>query len=306
MFVAPIDRILALRLVPLVLLAAVLPAALSAAELPPLSHRLTVIEDPAPAPPLRLEDLDGVEHDLADLKGQLVLVNFWATWCPPCRREMPSMERLYQQLRERGLMVLAVDVGEDVDTIFSFTGQLDPPPTFPLLLDPDSRAAQDWKVKGLPTSFVVDPEGRVVIRAVGGTEFDDPEKHSTHRLIVEPSICQYRSRIRPSRQSEAHPLDSFIQTHEATIRLVFFFGIFALMAIWEVRAPRRARTLTRLQRWTSNLGLVVLNTLVLRILFPAAAVGMALFTSAQGWGLLNAIDLPGWLAVLVPSSCSTS
>jgi thiol-disulfide isomerase/thioredoxin len=174
MFVAPIDRILALRLVPLVLLAAVLPAALSAAELPPLSHRLTVIEDPAPAPPLRLEDLDGVEHDLADLKGQLVLVNFWATWCPPCRREMPSMERLYQQLRERGLMVLAVDVGEDVDTIFSFTGQLDPPPTFPLLLDPDSRAAQDWKVKGLPTSFVVDPEGRVVIRAVGGTEFDDP------------------------------------------------------------------------------------------------------------------------------------
>ncbi|QVL51273.1 MAG: sterol desaturase family protein [Thiocapsa sp.] len=71
------------------------------------------------------------------------------------------------------------------------------------------------------------------------------------------------------------------------------------MAIWEVRAPRRARTLTRLQRWTSNLGLVVLNTVVLRILFPAAAVGMALFTSAQGWGLLNAIALPGWLAVLI-------
>ncbi|WP_296806087.1 sterol desaturase family protein [Thiocapsa sp.] len=94
-------------------------------------------------------------------------------------------------------------------------------------------------------------------------------------------------------------MDSFIQTHEATIRLAFFFGIFALMAIWEVRAPRRARALTRLQRWTSNLGLVVLNTVVLRILFPAAAVGMAVFTSAQGWGLLNAIDIPGWLAVLL-------
>jgi sterol desaturase/sphingolipid hydroxylase (fatty acid hydroxylase superfamily) len=94
-------------------------------------------------------------------------------------------------------------------------------------------------------------------------------------------------------------LDSFIQTHEATIRLAFFFGIFALMAIWEVRAPRRDRTLTRRQRWTSNLGLVVLNTLLLRILFPAAAVGMALFASAQGWGLLNAIDVPGWLAVLL-------
>jgi sterol desaturase/sphingolipid hydroxylase (fatty acid hydroxylase superfamily) len=94
-------------------------------------------------------------------------------------------------------------------------------------------------------------------------------------------------------------LDSVIQTHEAAIRLGFFVGIFALMATWEVRAPRRARTLTRLQRWTSNLGLVVLNTVLLRILFPAAAVGMALFTSAQGWGLLNAIELPGWLAVLV-------
>ena len=94
-------------------------------------------------------------------------------------------------------------------------------------------------------------------------------------------------------------MDSFIQNHETTIRLVFFFGVFALMASWEVRAPRRALTLTRLQRWTSNLGLVVLNTLVLRILFPAAAVGMGLFTTAQGWGLLNAIALPNWLAVLV-------
>jgi sterol desaturase/sphingolipid hydroxylase (fatty acid hydroxylase superfamily) len=99
---------------------------------------------------------------------------------------------------------------------------------------------------------------------------------------------------------EYQPLDSVIQTHEAAIRLGFFVGIFALVAIWEVRAPRRARTLTRLQRWTSNLGLVaVLNTVLLRILFPAAAVGMALFTSAQGWGLLNAIELPYWLAVLV-------
>lgn len=92
-------------------------------------------------------------------------------------------------------------------------------------------------------------------------------------------------------------MDDFIQAHEATIRLVFFLGIFALMAVWEVRAPRRARTLTRLQRWTSNLGLVVMNTLLLRLLFPAAAVGMALYVNARGWGLLNAIDLPAWLAV---------
>jgi thiol-disulfide isomerase/thioredoxin len=174
MFVAPIDRIRAgLSVLPALLFWVGDVGTVPAADLPPLSHRLTVIEDPVTAPPLRLEDIDGVEHDLADLKGRLVLVNFWATWCPPCRREMPSMERLYQQFKERGLTVLAVDVGEDMDTVFAFTGQLDPAPTFPLLLDTDSSAAQAWGVKGLPTSFVVDPEGRVIIRAVGGTEFDD-------------------------------------------------------------------------------------------------------------------------------------
>lgn len=147
--------------------------ALGAEGLPPLSDRLTLLEEPQPAPPLRLADLDGELHDLADLGGRLVLINFWATWCPPCRREMPSMERLQQQLRERGLSVIAVDVGEDAETVFAFTGQLEPAPSFPLLLDPDAEAARAWGVKGLPTSFVVDPTGRVIMRAVGGTEFDD-------------------------------------------------------------------------------------------------------------------------------------
>ncbi len=150
---------------------AVLPAA---AELPPLTHGLTPITEPKPAPALRLADLDGEVHDLADLKGKLVVVNFWATWCPPCRREMPSLERLHQRLQARGLAVLAVDVGEDADTVFAFTGQLEPAPSFPLLLDRDSQTMQRWKVKGLPTTFVVDAAGKVVYRAVGGREFDDP------------------------------------------------------------------------------------------------------------------------------------
>jgi hypothetical protein len=68
--------------------------------------------------------------------------------------------------------VLAVDVGEDADTVFAFTGQLEPAPGFPLLLDRDAEAMGRWKVKGLPTTFVVDPQGRVVYRAVGGREFD--------------------------------------------------------------------------------------------------------------------------------------
>jgi len=152
-----------------------LPAAgASAADLPPLSHSLTV-QAARPAPALKLKGLDGAPHDLAQLRGRVVLVNFWATWCPPCRREMPSMERLSQALKGEAFSVLAVDVGEDADTIEAFASQLDTVPTFPILLDTRSRVMQAWKVAGLPTTFLVDKQGRIVASAIGGREFDHPE-----------------------------------------------------------------------------------------------------------------------------------
>jgi sterol desaturase/sphingolipid hydroxylase (fatty acid hydroxylase superfamily) len=93
-------------------------------------------------------------------------------------------------------------------------------------------------------------------------------------------------------------MNDFILTHELTIRLSAFLGIFALMALWEVAAPRRQRLIPRLQRWSANLGIVVLYTLLLRLLFPAAAVGMAAFASSQGWGLFNFLDWPFWLELV--------
>jgi len=156
----------------LALLAALACLPARAEDLPPLTHALTPIHQPYVAPSLKLPDLDGKAHDLAALRGKVVVVNFWATWCPPCRREMPSLERLRQRLADKGLAVVAVDVGEDTDSVFSFTGQLEPAPGFPLLLDKDSAAMQGWRVKGLPTTFVVDAQGRVTHRAVGGREFD--------------------------------------------------------------------------------------------------------------------------------------
>ena len=155
----------------------------AAADLPPLSHSLTV-QTPVPAPALVLKDLDGQSHDLSKLRGKVVLINFWATWCPPCRREMPSMERLSNALEGEPFVVLAVDVGEDRDTIETFTSQLDITPTFPILLDADSRTLQAWKVAGLPSTFVIDRQGRIVASAIGGREFDHPQLVQAIRKLL--------------------------------------------------------------------------------------------------------------------------
>lgn len=84
---------------------------------------------------------------------------------------------------------------------------------------------------------------------------------------------------------------------EPVIRLVFFLGLFAVFALWEAAAPRRHRTLTRRQRWPSNLAIVALNTALVRLALPVTAVGFALLCAEHGWGLLNFLDLPHWLAV---------
>jgi sterol desaturase/sphingolipid hydroxylase (fatty acid hydroxylase superfamily) len=87
-------------------------------------------------------------------------------------------------------------------------------------------------------------------------------------------------------------------SNEMPIRLGFFFGIFVVMALWEIISPRRRLQTSKVIRWTNNLGLVFFNSFVLRLVFPAAAVGMAVFATDQGWGLFNYIDSPFWLAVL--------
>lgn len=91
--------------------------------------------------------------------------------------------------------------------------------------------------------------------------------------------------------------EQFVMAHEPAIRMGFFVSIFALVALWELLTPQRALTESRAMRWSSNLGLVILNTVLLRLLFPLAAVGMAAFGAANGWGLLNHFNAPFWLAV---------
>ena len=92
-------------------------------------------------------------------------------------------------------------------------------------------------------------------------------------------------------------IEQFILANEPAIRLGFFFGVFAIVALWELAAPRRVLTVSKALRWSSNLGLVVLNTVVLRLLFPLAAVGVAAFASENGWGVLNHFQVPWVIAV---------
>lgn len=94
-------------------------------------------------------------------------------------------------------------------------------------------------------------------------------------------------------------LSEFVMQYEVAIRLGFFFGILAVMAIWEIVAPRRALTVSKAVRWTNNLGLVFLNTILLRLIFPAAAVGVAAFAAENNWGLLNYFELPFFAAVVL-------
>ncbi len=135
-------------------------------------QHLSTIPDRPQAPDFALPDIDGKTHRLSDYRGRPVIVNFWATWCPPCRREMPSMQRAWERIQGEGIALLAVNVGEDEDTIFAFTANY--PVEFPLLMDADSQVVQQWPVRGLPTTFVVGPQGRLVYRAIGGREWDDP------------------------------------------------------------------------------------------------------------------------------------
>jgi len=95
------------------------------------------------------------------------------------------------------------------------------------------------------------------------------------------------------------PMTDFISQNEGAVRISVFLGVFALMALWEFSAPRRALVAPKPNRWGTNWGIVILDTLIVRILFPAAAVGAALDASAQGWGLFNWLDWPGWVEVVL-------
>lgn len=126
-----------------------------------------------PAPELRAHNLPGASKTLADYRGKVVLLNFWASWCPPCQREMPSMERLRLKMAGRPLAVVAIDSAETREEVDAFLAKMKV--GFPILLDPDGSNTKRWKVFALPTSFLLDASGRIRYVLTGPTEWDEGE-----------------------------------------------------------------------------------------------------------------------------------
>jgi thiol-disulfide isomerase/thioredoxin len=125
------------------------------------------------AQPLELDDIDGNTHSLQDYRGKVVVLNFWATWCPPCVEEIPSLGRLQQAFSDEDLVVLSVDIGESKKEVEAFLQQV--PADFPVLLNPDGTTVKQWKIIAFPTTFVIDRDGVIKLAYFGGLEWDNPD-----------------------------------------------------------------------------------------------------------------------------------
>ncbi len=125
------------------------------------------------APDFTLKDVDGRDVAFSSYKGKAVLINFWATWCPSCRSEMPALNRLGKELRSRGLAVVGVSVDRSADSVKDYL--LKNPLDFPILVDTDSKVSRQFKVFSLPTSFLLDRNGLILYRFLGEEEWNSGE-----------------------------------------------------------------------------------------------------------------------------------
>ena len=170
------------------LLAACLVAAAGAQELRPWAGGAT--------PSLALQDLDGRPHRLEDYRGKVVLINFWATWCVPCREEMPSMNKLRASLTGRPFAVLAVNLAEPESRIRRFMEQL--PLDFPVLLDRDTGAAKAWRARILPASYLVGPDGRIRYSVLGELDWTQDSVRKTILGLMPREATQPRAALSAS------------------------------------------------------------------------------------------------------------
>lgn len=138
-----------------------------------ISAELQPIEGRPLAPSLTLTDIEGKAWQLDALRGEVVLLNFWATWCPPCVEEIPSLGRLNLRMNGKAFRVVSVDVGEEAAQVNKFLKRI--PADFPVLLDPEGSTTGPWKIRAFPTSFLIDRSGRLRYGYFGGLKWDSDE-----------------------------------------------------------------------------------------------------------------------------------
>jgi len=142
------------------------------------------IEGGSKAPNFYLEDLKGKKLELKNFKGKVVFLNFWATWCGPCKEEMPSIEILYQQFKEKNFVFLTISVDyEGKKPVKEFIEKQRY--TFPVLLDPKCEILDLYGVKGIPTTIIIDKNGKMVGKAIGPRNWKSPEIFSLLTLFME-------------------------------------------------------------------------------------------------------------------------
>jgi thiol-disulfide isomerase/thioredoxin len=141
------------------------------------------------APNFALEDLNGNEVKLEDFRGKIVFLNFWATWCPPCRAEMPSMEKLYFVFKDRDFAMLAVDLRENGKKVKAFKDRFKL--SFPILLDLDGTTGLTYGVLSIPTTYLVDQEGYLIGGALGARDWARKEAFGliNQLLKTSPASC---------------------------------------------------------------------------------------------------------------------
>ncbi len=134
------------------------------------------------APGFTLKDLDKREVSLASLKGKVVLINFWATWCPPCKAEMPSLNRLYSEYKNRGVVVLAISMDRKEQEVIEYVKRNTF--SFKVLLDRKMNTTRDYGVFSLPTSFLIDRNGVIIKRYLGEERWNSPSvKNDLQKLL---------------------------------------------------------------------------------------------------------------------------
>jgi thiol-disulfide isomerase/thioredoxin len=127
-----------------------------------------------PAPELNLQDLSGTQVSLGDYRGKVVLVNLWATWCPPCREEMPTLQIFYEEYRQEGFVLVAIDQEETLEVVQPFVDEFGL--TFPVWLDENYEAERKFNTMNLPSSYVIDRDGVVRLMWIGGISKKNLEK----------------------------------------------------------------------------------------------------------------------------------